>query len=55
MVVYVRTSSIQQVLSAEALRIVVTLKNTETVEDGAYVDPIPDEWELEFIDVAQVQ
>ncbi|CAM9219494.1 unnamed protein product [Ectocarpus sp. 6 AP-2014] len=42
-----------EVLSAEALRIVVTLKSTETVEDGAYVDPIPDEWELEFIDVAQ--
>ena len=30
------------------------LKNTETVENGAYVDPIPDAWELEFIDVGQV-
>lgn len=43
-----------QVVSAEALRLVVLLKNTEVVEDGAYVDPIPDAWELEFIDVGQV-
>lgn len=44
-----------QVVSAEALRLVVLLKNTETVEGGAYVDPIPDAWELEFIDVGQVK
>eukprot|EP00752_Nemacystus_decipiens_P003771 g3472.t1 len=42
-----------EVLSAEALRLVVLLKNTEVVEGGAYVDPIPDAWELEFIDVGQ--
>lgn len=44
-----------QVASAEALRLVVLLKNTEIVEGGAYVDPIPDAWELEFIDVGQVR
>lgn len=33
---------------------VFILKNTETVDGGAYVDPIPDAWELEFIDVGQV-
>eukprot|EP00903_Cladosiphon_okamuranus_P017671 g16272.t1 len=42
-----------EVVAAEALRLVVLLKNTETVEGGAYVDPIPDAWELEFIDVGQ--
>lgn len=44
----------EQVVSAEALRMVVLLKNTEVVDGGAYVDPIPDAWELEFIDVGQV-
>lgn len=43
-----------QVVSAEALRMVFVLKNTEIVDGGAYVDPIPDAWELDFIDVGQV-
>ncbi|CAM9184613.1 unnamed protein product, partial [Scytosiphon promiscuus] len=42
-----------EVVSAEALRMVFLLENTETVKNGEYFDPIPDEWELEFIDVAQ--
>lgn len=44
-----------QIVSAEALRMVFLLKNTEIVEGGAYVDPIPDAWELEFIEVGQVR
>lgn len=40
--------------SAEALRLMLLLENTQTVVDGEYVDPIPDAWELEFIDEAQV-
>ncbi|CAN0219603.1 unnamed protein product [Pylaiella littoralis] len=42
-----------EVVSAEALRMVFLLKNTEIVEGGAYVDPIPAAWELEFIEVGQ--
>lgn len=43
-----------KVASAEALRFMLLLENTQTVVDGEYVDPIPDAWELEFIDEAQV-
>eukprot|EP00752_Nemacystus_decipiens_P002680 g2506.t1 len=42
-----------EVVAAEALRMVVLLENTEVVEGGAYTDPIPEAWELEFIDVGQ--
>eukprot|EP00903_Cladosiphon_okamuranus_P007237 g7024.t1 len=42
-----------EVVAAEALRLVVLLENNEVVEGGAYVDPIPEAWELEFIDVGQ--
>lgn len=33
---------------------VFLLENNEVVKDGEYFDPIPDAWELEFIDVARV-
>lgn len=43
-----------EVTAAEALRFFFLLENTETVENGEYVDPIPNAWEEEFIIVAQV-
>lgn len=44
-----------KVETAEAIRIFILLQNTETVDNGAYSDPIPEAWEEDFIDTVLVR